>query len=368
MSKIKFGIEFSFSQSYDALRKKVLLANTQNWDSIWIPDHLSGMGGFTSTEYLSLWPMFGSFAELAKGKVFGSSVTDPHRIHPAVLAQIATTINHISGGNFILGIGAGEGMNLKAYNIPHDRVLTKMSEFIKLIRLFWEKGKRVTFEGEFFRVKKANLLPKPLTKIPIWMASHSPKTLELTGEITDGWLPISAFTEYYKAGKEIITKIIKKNNRNLSEFTFAIFSQLYMHNEESKIEEKLRIIKSILAIQPRLLKELGFWKTGFDELFYEATGYEGDQLSILKIDSNDLFKFDFKKLFTITDQLPNEKFRSGILVGTKEEIIKKIQKYINAGVQHFIFEIWNGSDKDDAPFTFEETCRILSDEIIPLFK
>ena len=37
-------------------------------------------------------------------KVFGSSVTDPHRIHPAVLAQIATTINHISGGNFILGI------------------------------------------------------------------------------------------------------------------------------------------------------------------------------------------------------------------------------------------------------------------------
>ncbi len=49
-------------------------------------------------------------------------------------------------GKFILGIGAGEGMNLKAYNIPYDHALTKMTELIKLMKSFWKKG--LKFEGQ----------------------------------------------------------------------------------------------------------------------------------------------------------------------------------------------------------------------------
>ncbi|MFX1375488.1 MAG: LLM class flavin-dependent oxidoreductase [Promethearchaeota archaeon] len=106
-------------------------------------------------------------AELVKGKLFGTAVTDPHRIHPAVLAQLCTSINHITEVNLILGIGAGEAMNLKAYGTPSNHALSKMRESINYMKSFWNKGRNVSFKGQHYHVKKTNLLPKPVSDIPI---------------------------------------------------------------------------------------------------------------------------------------------------------------------------------------------------------
>ncbi len=368
MDDMKFGIQLFYSNSYDFVRKKAISANKENWDSIWLPDHLSGIPGAAIDDFLNLWPMFGSFAEIIKGKTLGSAITDPHRYHPAVLAQLATSINHITGGKFILGIGAGEGMNLKAYNIPYDHVLSKMTESIKLIKLFWNKGKRVTFKGKFYQTKKAVLLPKPISEIPIWVAANGPKTREMTADIADGWMPIGLFSEVYKTFKEQMVKIIENNGRDISKFTFGIFHRIYINDDEKKIIEQIKGNKMSMLMQPRLIKELGYWKEEFDELYCEATGYKCDEMSILKIDREDIGKFDVNKLSTIISEIPDKEIRENLMIGPKEEIIKKIQKYVEAGAQYFIFEFVNGASSKNAPFTYWDVSRIVSEEIIPLFK
>ncbi|MFX1553383.1 MAG: LLM class flavin-dependent oxidoreductase [Promethearchaeota archaeon] len=368
MSEIKFGNQLFFSHSYDFLRKKVTTANKENWDSIWFPDHLTGMPGVLIDDFLSLWPVFGSFAELAKGKLFGSAVTDPHRIHPAVLAQIATTINHISGGKFILGIGAGEAMNLRTYNINYDHALTKMRETIELIKLFWRKGKRVTYKGKFYETKKALLLPQPISEIPIWVAANGPKTLQMTAEIADGWLPTGITIDFYKSAREKIVNVLNEKGRDISKFTFGAFYFLFMNDDEEQINEVVKRLKYSLLLQPRAIKEIGFWKDEFDDIFFEATGFGCEEISPLKVDRDDLLKFDLKKLEPILDNIPDKVIRENGIIGTKEEILKKIKNYIETGAQHFVFTIDNGASSKNAPFTYWDVCKIISEEIIPLFK
>jgi phthiodiolone/phenolphthiodiolone dimycocerosates ketoreductase len=368
MVDIKFGTQLFFSQSYDFLQKKVLTANKENWDSLWLPDHLSGLPGGMIDDFLAVWPLFGAFCELAKGKTFGSAVTDPHRLHPAVLAQIATTLNHMSGGNFILGIGAGEGMNLKVFNIPYDHAISKMEESILLMKQFWKKGKRVTFKGKFYETNKAVLLPQPISDIPIWVAGNGLKTRDLTARVTDGWMPVGLFFDVYKAGKEEITKKIKQEGRDLNKFTFGIWQRIFINDDEKRIEEQLNATKFGLIMSPRVLKSLGYWKEGYDQLFCDATGFECDDMSLLVFDREDMAKFDMGKLSKITEQIPNEALRKDAMIGTKEELIKKIERFVKIGTQYFIFEIQNGSSSKNAPFTYWDVSRILSEEIIPLFK
>lgn len=367
MYDIKFGTQLFYSQSYDFIRKKVITANQENWDSIWLPDHLSGLPGSMIDDFLSLWPMFGSFSELAKGKIFGSAVTDPHRLHPAVLAQIATTINHISSGNFILGIGAGEGMNLKVFNIPYSHAISKMRELILLIKEFWNKGRRINFKGKFFQTENAVLLPQPISQIPIWIAGNGPKTRQLTAEVADGWMPVGSFLEVYKAGKKEITDTLKKEGRDLDKFTFGLWQRIYMNDDEKKINDYINATKFGMVMNPRVMKQLGLWKEEFDKIFCDATGFECDEMSLLVYDRDDMAKFDINKLRPIVEEIPTEMIRKNSMIGNTEEIINRVQKFVDEGAMHIIFEIQNGSSSKNAPFTYWDVSKIISNEIIPIF-
>lgn len=368
MTDIKFGNNLYYSRSWDLLKKKVVTAGQEAWDTIWLPDHLSGIPGGAIDDFLCLWPLLGVFSELAKGKTLGSAVTDPYRLHPAALAQMSTTLNHLTGGNFILGIGAGEGMNLKAYNIPYSHAVTKMDESIRLMKEFWNKGRNVTFEGKYFQTNDAVLLPKPVSEIPVWIAGNGPKTIKLTAEIADGWMPLGAFADFYKTNKEKIVRIMKEKGRDINKFTFGYFTRIFMHDDENRLESFYNGMKSGLALQPKTLKKLGYWKEDYEQLFKEATGFNSDEMSILVYDREDAKKFKVNKLAPMIEDIPDKLIRESGMVGTKEDIIKKIQKFVDAGAEHFVLELQNGVSSRNAPYTYFDVTRILSEEIIPMFK
>lgn len=368
MTGIKFGSQLYYLHSYDFFRKKVIAASKENWDSLWLPDHLTGMGGGLIDDFLSAWTLFGAMAELVKGKSFGTAVTDPHRIHPAVLAQLCTSIDHLTEGNFILGIGVGEAMNLKAYGIPWKHALSKMRESINLMKKFWNEGRGVSFEGQHYNAVKAVLLPKPVSKIPVWIAANSPKTLRLTGEVADGWMPVGIDLNTYKSKKQQIVKVLEEKGRDLEKFSFGVFQFTYINDDEKKIKQKILGSKFELLLNPDRIKELGYWKDEYEELYVETTGYKSEDLNILKIDRGDVARFDISKLMPITQEIPDDLIRESMMIGTKEEIIKRIRKYIEAGANHFIFSSTNGASSKNAPFTYWDASRIISEEIIPLFK
>ena len=115
----------------------------------------------------------------------------PYR-SPAVLAKAAETLDRLSGGRLVLGLGNGGydaefaafGLQLRT---PGQKVAA-LGEAVQVIRGLWS-GQPVSFEGEHFSVRAARIAPTPAHRIPIWLGTYGPRALALTGALADGWLP-----------------------------------------------------------------------------------------------------------------------------------------------------------------------------------
>ena len=110
---------------------------------------------------------------------------------PALLAMTAASLDELSGGRFILGLGISGPIVIQDWHgVPFERPIQRTRETIAIIRLALS-GDRVTHTGEIFRVQRFPLgFTPPRPRIPIYVASIGPKNLRLTGEVADGWLPI----------------------------------------------------------------------------------------------------------------------------------------------------------------------------------
>ena len=115
----------------------------------------------------------------------------PFRL-PAMTAKMAETLDRLSGGRVILGLGGG-GNDREAAGFgapvrtPAEKV-EALEEGLQIIRGAWT-GSPFTFEGRRYRADRALLEPKPARPIPIWLGTYGPRALELTGRLADGWIP-----------------------------------------------------------------------------------------------------------------------------------------------------------------------------------
>lgn len=129
----------------------------------------------------------------------GIGVTDLVRRNPASLAQTALTLDHLTGGRFMLGIGTGEQLNLGPYGMHNARPLRRLEEGIEVLRLLMNDAGPVDYDGEVFRLQGACMGVRPLgdTPPPIWVAAHRPKGLGVVGRLADGWLPLATDATSY---------------------------------------------------------------------------------------------------------------------------------------------------------------------------
>jgi len=127
-----------------------------------------------------------------RGVQVGTAVTEPGRHHPMALAQRFVTLDHITRGRAILGIGAGEYENTAPYGIDFSQPVARLEEALQIIRAFWASpGKPVRYDGRFFELKDAyyDLPFYDGAPPPIFVAAHGPRMLRITGTYADGWLP-----------------------------------------------------------------------------------------------------------------------------------------------------------------------------------
>ncbi|HEX8100680.1 MAG TPA: LLM class flavin-dependent oxidoreductase [Actinomycetota bacterium] len=115
----------------------------------------------------------------------------PYR-HPPVLAKMAETLDRLSGGRLILGLGAGYvDEEFRAFGLgtrtPGEKI-AGLEEAIRIIQGVWSE-ERLTFEGRLYRTDGADVRPKPEHRIPIWLGTYGPRALEVTGRLADGWIP-----------------------------------------------------------------------------------------------------------------------------------------------------------------------------------
>lgn len=120
---------------------------------------------------------------------------------PAAAAMAAMTLDHLSGGRFILGIGASGPQVVEGwYGRPYPRPLERTREFVHVLRQIFEREAPVAFEGRHYQLPahKGSGLGKPLkstihplrTNIPVYLGAEGPKNVAMAAEIADGWLPV----------------------------------------------------------------------------------------------------------------------------------------------------------------------------------
>lgn len=159
-------------------REMIRVAEENGFDSVWLGDHLLYRGdGRPERGPWEAWTMLAALAAETERVEFGPLVACAGFHPPAVLAKMAATIDEISGGRFILGLGAGwNEPEFDAFGIPFDRRAARFEEALAIITPLIAGG-RVTHHGTFHDVDDVVLLPAPSRPVPLMIGSVGDRVL-----------------------------------------------------------------------------------------------------------------------------------------------------------------------------------------------
>ena len=191
---IRFGIFPSVGNvSWPQLRDVWHAADELGYATAWIPDHFYSGGASVESPNLEAWTSIAALAACTKRIRFGTMVSGNTYRHPAVLANMAATVDHISDGRLELGLGAG-WMQIEhdGYGIPlppaRER-LDRLDEALRVIKLLFTQ-RRATFDGRYYQLRDAICEPKPIQKPypPLLLGGGGEKrTLRVVAKHADEW-------------------------------------------------------------------------------------------------------------------------------------------------------------------------------------
>ena len=162
-------------------------AEALGFESVWMPEAYG-------TDAVSI---LGALAASTQRIQLGTGIVNVFSRTPALLAQTAATLDLISNGRFILGLGTSGYQVISGWHgVPFDRPLLRMRETIAIVRQVLRRD-RLVFNGDIFHLDKGlKLLARPLRDtVPIYLATLTPSGVALAGEMADGWLPVKARRE-----------------------------------------------------------------------------------------------------------------------------------------------------------------------------
>jgi alkanesulfonate monooxygenase SsuD/methylene tetrahydromethanopterin reductase-like flavin-dependent oxidoreductase (luciferase family) len=184
----KFGVTIipSASPRSDPVGEAVL-AEELGFDLVSVWDHPHGENPSFESWTLMTWMAARTSTIAVASNVLGL----PFRL-PALTAKMAESLDRLSGGRLILGLGAG-GVDVEfaGYGAPirsPSEKVEALAEALEIIRGTWREPS-FTYDGTYYRNDGALLEPKPERRIPIWLGTYGPNALALTGRLADGWIP-----------------------------------------------------------------------------------------------------------------------------------------------------------------------------------
>ena len=302
-----------------------------NWipESIWTPDITDLAKVYPSPHLIyDVFSMMTVTALNTKKIHLGTGVTEAFRRNPVVLAQTFLTLDELSRGRAILGIGAGEKENTVPYGIKWEKPVTRLEEAIVIIKKLWESDEQITYNGNIWKLENALLRLNPFKKgnfPPIWIAARGNRMLDITSRLGDGWLPIFLKPEVYKEKLRILRNYTLKAGRNVDEITPAVILGVITDENREEVDKMLKnpITKNTLI-------------TLYNEDFkpYGLSHPLGEN-----IDGTLEFiptHYDRESLLQILDSIPNKMCYDFYLNGTPDEVISQIENYSKVGVKHII--------------------------------
>jgi len=191
---MKFSVWPSSERPVDEVLDLARWADDSGWFGVWYADHyMSDSGGaeLTPGDLHEAWSMLAAIATVTSKVRLGPLVSPTSVHHPALLANRSSTIDHLSSGRFVLGLGAGWQINEHlAYGIelekPKERV-GRFEESIQIVRSLLDND-RTNFEGEFYTFSDAPCDPKPIQeKLPILVGTSGKRMCRITARHAQEW-------------------------------------------------------------------------------------------------------------------------------------------------------------------------------------
>ena len=184
-------------------------AEDVGFDTLWLGDHLLYRYGDGSTRGpWEVWTMLAALAASTSRVRLGPLVAATAFHAPPMLAKLAATVDEISGGRLILGLGAGwNDAEFRAFGFPFDHRISRFEEAFTIIRTLLSDGS-IDFDGQFFQARDCELLPKPSRPggPPLMVGSIGPRMLEITLPHVQMWNVWYRQTSNTPAGLEPILR------------------------------------------------------------------------------------------------------------------------------------------------------------------
>ena len=342
--KIELGVPGQIMPPAEAAVKFAKRSEDEGFDAVWWPDHLMGWHPDTMwtpdlTPLADLQPnphvyfdpavMMGVVGAATERIKVGVCVTDLIRRHPAMAAQTALTLDHVTKGRAIIGLGSGEQLNATPYGMPFDKPVARLDEGIDVMRLLMDADGPVDFEGRFHRLDKAVLGLRPYGETPpeIWTAAHGPRMLRLTGRKADGWLPTKLSPDEYGSALGTIRTSADEAGRDADAITPGMLGYVLMGPDAETVQRltEAPLVRALCVLLPAQV----FRDLGVEGPYPDGSGFHDFIPTAI----------DRAESLRIIDAIPPAVVRHYAFCGTPDEVAAQVEEYVEKGLRHLV--MWN---------------------------
>jgi 5,10-methylenetetrahydromethanopterin reductase len=311
---VRFGAGFlghlSAQNGPDQLRRAAALCDEGNLDSFWVADQR-----WMRDVYVSLTDL----ACHTRRIQLGMRVTDPYVRHPGLTAVAVATLDEVSGGRAILGIGAG-GSGFDQMGLTRDKPAVAVREAIELIRALW-RGQEVDYHGEVVRWNHGKLAFTCRPDIPIVVAARGPRLLEVAGEVADGVIIATGISAQSVAwARERIRVGAQRAGRREEDVELLHMTYIAIDDQDpgwAREAVKAGIMGAVSGSHPT-----------YDFLRASGLDVPTDLYAYLESGARDPAR--------IVELIPDAMVDKLAIAGTAQECTAKLQVLLQAGIQHVL--------------------------------
>lgn len=345
---MQFGVGIDPLEPYVRTIELAKLAEESEYDQIWIPDERFHREVFSTMALCAI--------NTEKVKI-GTAVTDPFIRHPALTALAIATVDEISTGRTVLGIGAGFS-GFHELCIERRKPALAMREMVFIIRDLLS-GKKVCYDGQIIKVNGAKLGFRARSDIPIYIAGRGPMVLKLAGELADGVI-IGAFAsqESLKYAFGQIEKGAKKAGRSIRGLDVVswLYTAVSENGQLAKNTVRPYIMWMIYSSWPGSLKKAGV-KEDVAKPIIEFLDRLREQEELPSSEESKEVSEAASKL------VPDDYVDKFSLAGTPEECIEKVKELSRLGIKQVAILPFPHSGEGR-----RNTIKTFADRVMPQFR
>src|SRR5918999_5739966 len=222
------------------IRKFATHAETLGYDSLWLQERI--IGDFIMLEPVTL---LSYIAAITTNLRLGTSVLLLPLRNPIQLAKAYSTLDSMSGGRAVLGVGLGGGhlgSHEEVFGYTREGRVTRFTEAVQIMKLLWTEPK-ASFQGRYWNFKDVSMEPKPVQKphLPVIFGGHHENALRRAVKHGDGWMGAgsSSFSAFVRESARL-REMLAEVQRDPASFHFAKRVYLAVDNDEARAERRLR--------------------------------------------------------------------------------------------------------------------------------